>query len=127
MLLSRKFLIAVVGLIMGFLTNYTQLPAEVQGAIYTLLLAMVGAIVAEDFARNFGGKPLDVDHNTLLKVFISIGKTRQFKLAMAGLLAVLLTYYSGLPADIINLTGALFSAAVIGDGVERAGTHLQSP
>lgn len=56
LLRSRKFLLAVAGLIMTLLGHYAGLPIEVLASIDALLIAVIAGIAGEDMAQSVGGK-----------------------------------------------------------------------
>lgn len=51
LLRSRKFLLAVFGVIQTIIAHYFDLPVEVWGAIDTLVLAVIAGIAYEDGAE----------------------------------------------------------------------------
>jgi hypothetical protein len=51
LLRSRKVLLAVFGVVQTIVAHYFELPAEVWGAIDTLVLALIAAIAYEDAAE----------------------------------------------------------------------------
>lgn len=56
LLKSRKFLLAILGVINTLVSHYCNIPAEVWASIDALLLAVIAGIAAEDSAEKFSNK-----------------------------------------------------------------------
>lgn len=52
---SRKFLIALFGVVQTMVNHYFDVPAEVWASIDGLLVVLIGAIAHEDAAQKRGG------------------------------------------------------------------------
>lgn len=58
LLKSRKFLLAVLGVVNTLVSHYLDVPTEVWASVDALLLAVIAGIAAEDVAeKRAGGTP----------------------------------------------------------------------
>lgn len=117
-LLSRKFLTALSGLILACLSQWAKLPIEVIQAIGILFSAATVAIGVDDSGGWMGGE--QPKHHNLAEVIMGLLRNRYFQTALAGLLGTLLVHYSGMSAEVIQYIVLLFSAVISVGSVETA-------
>jgi hypothetical protein len=56
LLVSRKFWLAVFGVVTAIVSSYLDVPTEIWLSIETLVLAVIAGITVEDSAEKIGGK-----------------------------------------------------------------------
>lgn len=115
---SRKFLLAVVGVIQSVLFSLIpDFPKEIWLAIDGLIAVLIGAIALEDLGAKIGGwQP-----PTVRGVWEALRHSRKFWLAVAGVLQTLLFYFvPTFPEDLWQAIDGLIAVLIVAIAAEDA-------